>query len=94
MIGKLAPNPFHSTRGLDKYVPGRNYFRAVPSQNGDKFVTSPSPQSLNGSKKDKTICRYYDGGDLHILDVRATKLQQALENGTRYMFTKPIVKFM
>ena len=43
MVGKLAPNPTHSTRGLVKYVPGRGFFRAVPSQNGDKFVTSPPP---------------------------------------------------
>ena len=45
MVGKLDPNPTHSTRGLVKYVPGRDYFRAVPSQNGDKFVTSP-PSSI------------------------------------------------
>ena len=43
MVGKLAPNPTHSTRGLVKYVPGRCYFRAVPSQNRVKFVTSSSP---------------------------------------------------
>ena len=43
MIGKLAPNSTHSTRGLVKYVPGRGYFRTVSSQNGDKFVTSPPP---------------------------------------------------
>ena len=43
MVGKLAPNPTHSTGGLVKYVPGRGYFRAVPSQNGDKCVTSPPP---------------------------------------------------
>ena len=51
MIGKLAPNSSHFTRGLVKYVPGRGYFRAVSSQNGDKLVTSapPPPQSLNGS---------------------------------------------
>ena len=49
MVGKLAPNASHSTRGLAKYVPGRGYFRAVSSQYGDKFVTSPPPQSLNGS---------------------------------------------
>ena len=49
MVGKLAPNSTHSTRGLVKYVPARGYFRAVPSQNGDKFVISPPPQSLNGS---------------------------------------------
>ena len=43
MVGKLAPNPTHSTRGLVKYVPGRGNFRAFPSQNGDKSVTSPPP---------------------------------------------------
>ena len=43
MVGKLAPNSTHSTRGLVKYVPGRGYYRGVPSQNGDKFVTSPPP---------------------------------------------------
>ena len=48
MVGKLAPNSSHLTRGLVKYVPGRDYFRAVPSQNGDKYVTS-HPQSLNSS---------------------------------------------
>ena len=47
MIGKLALNSSHLTRGLVKYVPGRGYFRAVPSKNGDKYVTSPPPQSLN-----------------------------------------------
>ena len=42
------------TRGLVKYVSGRGYFRAVSSQNGDKFVTSPPTpnrcpvQSLSG----------------------------------------------
>ena len=43
MVGKLAPNSNHSTRGLVKYVPGRGYFCAVPSQNGAKNVTSPPP---------------------------------------------------
>ena len=47
MVGKLASNSTHSIRGLVKYIPDRGYFRAVPSQNGDKFVTSPPPpQSL------------------------------------------------
>ena len=41
MVSKLAPNSSHLTRGLVKYVPGRSYFRAVSSQNGDKIVTSP-----------------------------------------------------
>ena len=44
MVGKLAPNSSHLTRELVKYVPGRSYFRAVPSQNGDKYVTFPPPQ--------------------------------------------------
>ena len=43
MVGKLAPNSSHLTRGLVKSVPGRGYFRALPSQNGDKYVRSPSP---------------------------------------------------
>ena len=42
MVGKLALNSSHLTRGLVKYVPGR-YFRTVPSQDGDKYVTSPPP---------------------------------------------------
>ena len=45
MVGKLAPNSSHLTRGLVKYVPSRDYFRAVSSQNGKKIP----PQSLNGS---------------------------------------------
>ena len=48
MVGKLAPNSTHFTRGLVKYVAGRDCFRAVSSRNGDKSVTSPPPlQSLN-----------------------------------------------
>ena len=46
MVGKLAPNSSHLTRGLVKSVSGRGYFRAVPSQNGDKYVTSPPPPNL------------------------------------------------
>ena len=50
IVNKLAPNSSHLTKGLVKYVPGRSCFRAVSSENGDKFVTStPRPQSLNGS---------------------------------------------
>ena len=50
MVGKLVLNSTHSIKRLAKYVPGRGYFRAVPSKNGDKFVTCPPPpQSLNGS---------------------------------------------
>ena len=43
MVGKLALSSLHLTRGLVKYVPGRGYFRAVPSQNGDNYATSPLP---------------------------------------------------
>ena len=43
MVGKLAPNSSHLTRGLVKSFPGKGYFRAVPSQNGDKYVTPPPP---------------------------------------------------
>ena len=41
MVGKLAPNSSHLTRGLVKCVPDRDYFRAVSYQNGDRIVTSP-----------------------------------------------------
>ena len=51
VVGKLAPNSSHFTRGSVKYVSGRGYFRTVSSQKGDKIVTAPAPpQSLNGSK--------------------------------------------
>ena len=43
MVGKLAPKSSYLTRGLVKYVLVRGHFRAVPSQNGDKYVTSPPP---------------------------------------------------
>ena len=43
MVGKLAPNSSHLTRGLVKHVSGRGYFRTVPSQNGDKILISPPP---------------------------------------------------
>ena len=36
----------HFNRGLVKNVPGRGYFRAVPSQNGDKCVTSLPPSDV------------------------------------------------
>ena len=50
MVGELPPNSSHLNRELVKYVPGRVYFRAVSSQNGGKFVTSPPPpQSSKGS---------------------------------------------
>ena len=55
MVGKLAPNLTHSTKGLVKYVPGRGYFRAVCSQNGDKFVTSPPPPPIVERVGDTTI---------------------------------------
>ena len=39
---------YYFTLGFVRYAPGRGYFRAVPSQNRDKFVAS-SPQLLNDS---------------------------------------------
>ena len=46
-------------QGLVKYVPGRDYFRAVSYQNGDKFVTPPPPppQSLNWSRNKGTLIK-------------------------------------
>ena len=40
IINKLAPSSTHFIRGLTKIVPYRGWFRAVASQNGDKFATS------------------------------------------------------
>ena len=48
MVGKLAPNPTHSTRGLVKYVFSRGFFRAVSSLNGDKIVTLTPYTQLRG----------------------------------------------
>ena len=42
MVGKLTPNLTHFTKRLVKQVPGRGYFRDIPSRNGDKFVTFPT----------------------------------------------------
>ena len=55
MIGKLASNPILSTRGLVKYVSDRGYFRAVPSQNGDKFLKSPPPPIVEAYDKLQNI---------------------------------------
>ena len=50
MVGKLTPNSSHLTWRLVKYVSGRVYLRVASFQNGDKFVTSPSPPNrVNGS---------------------------------------------
>ena len=46
IVGKLAPNSTHFTKGLIKSAPGRGYFRAIPSQNGEKIVTSPPPPPI------------------------------------------------
>ena len=53
MIGRLTPNSPHFTRGLVKYVPGRGYFRAVLSQNGDKFATPPTPPIVERLKGER-----------------------------------------
>ena len=43
---QACPKLTHLTMGLVKYVPVRGYLRVVPSQNGDKYVTSPSPPNI------------------------------------------------
>ena len=58
MVGKLAPNSTHFTTGLVKYIPGRGYFRAVPSQNGDKFVPSPPPLNRMVCVSANRLCRF------------------------------------
>ena len=68
MVGKLAPNSSHLTRGLVKYVPGRGYFRAVPSLNGDKYFTSPAPPIFELVEIPGPILHC---GRCHTLDIRA-----------------------
>ena len=53
MVGKLAPDATHFTRGLVKYIPGRGYFRAVHPKTGINLLhVRPSPiverVALNG----------------------------------------------
>ena len=63
MVGKLAPSSSHLTRGLVKYVPGRGYFRAVSSQDGVKFVTSPPPPPIvERVRQRNNVCDYCRGG--------------------------------
>ena len=47
MVGKLAPNSSHLTRGVVKSVPGRGYFRTVPLKTGTNMLHPLPPQSLN-----------------------------------------------
>ena len=43
MAGKLAPNSSRLTRGIVKRVPGRDYFRAIPSQTGTNMLHPRPP---------------------------------------------------
>ena len=67
---KLALNSAHFTRGLVKHAAGRGYFRAVPSQTGDEFVTSPPPppQSLNN-----TSASWRGQGILRVVSCQTTR---------------------
>ena len=80
MVGKLAPNAINSTRGLVKYVPGRGYFRPVPSQKGDKCVASPPPpRSLNGSSR-----ALYGGGVSEGTRIKDGNAVSKLSTGVRF----------
>ena len=41
--------------------------------------------SINQSRRDEVHCCHYDEGDLQTLDVKASKLQQALETDIHYL---------
>ena len=85
MVGKPAPNSLHLARGLVNYVPGRDYFRAVSSQNGDNSVTSP-PSSCGFGK----VClRRVEEGDqadiFNIIQKRPnTGVRLKVDNGVNY----------
>ena len=49
-------------KGVGQICPGRGYFRAVPSQNGDKYVTSPPPTIV---ELVKTLTKGDNTGSLH-----------------------------
>ena len=49
MVGKLAPNSSHLTRGLVKYIPGRGYSVPFPPKTGTNLLHPRPPQSLNES---------------------------------------------
>ena len=46
MAGKLATNSSRLTRGLVKHVPGRGYFRAIPSQTGTNMLHPRPPPPI------------------------------------------------
>ena len=71
MAGRLSPNSPHFTRGLVKYVHGRGYFCAVPSRNGDKFATSPTPPIVE--RLDCKVIGAY-GRDTRVSDSNGTSL--------------------
>ena len=86
MVGKLAPNLSHLTRGLVRYVPGRGYFRALSSQNGDQYVTSRPPQSLNRSfLASFVLLLYFFSRTFHAACPLPTPSSQVLP---MYFFTK------
>ena len=63
LIGKLAPNSTHSTRGLVKSVLERGFFRAFPPELGGQFC-DPRPlpphtpfDTINTTLQDMPCCR-------------------------------------
>ena len=101
MVRKLAPNSSHLTRGLVKSVPGRDYFRAAPSQNGDKYVTSASPpivelvSPLTGGEQISRIGKFFNakqksGQDPHAFYHQFNSTVTTLEMA----FDQPIPKML
>ena len=56
MVGMLASNITHFTRGLIKYVPGKRLFRAVPLNSETNLGYLPFPHSLNDSHAGQRNC--------------------------------------
>ena len=85
MVGKLAPNSSHLTRGLFKYVLGRGYFRDVSLKTGTNMLHPfPPPQSLNLSD--------IDGQKSHVRQNSCvkTEVQLSLKPDTIHVIANPI----
>ena len=69
MVGKLAPNSSHLTRGRSNMSPVGAIFVPFPPKTGTKLLQPPpTPQSLNGSSASHDLRLGMDGMLLALCD--------------------------